>query len=361
MIRKKRILFCPLDWGLGHATRDSFLIRKFIGQGHEVILAGSGQSLEFLRKEFPLNQVIPFPGFQIRYNTKWPAWKMIAIQLPKIICQTLSEHRKLKKIILKHQVDLVISDARYGVWSSKVPSVLITHQLQFHLPFRFRLPGRLAARLNRFATGRFSSCWVPDFPGYPNLGGRLSHPAKITPNTTYIGPLSQFSGSELLPVSEFKYEVVALISGPEPQRTLFENLLSEQLAAYPQKSLIICGDMTKTEKTDLSEYCTKISCLAGSSLAKALLNARYIICRSGYSSIMDLITLRKPAFLVPTPGQTEQEYLAGYLSENHFFPSCRQHNFNLSEVLQVLRNYTSHFQRHEPDFAYKVIHDIEEW
>jgi UDP-N-acetylglucosamine:LPS N-acetylglucosamine transferase len=47
-------------------------------------------------------------------------------------------------------------------------------------------------------------------------------------------------------------------------------------------------------------------------LSSALRGAQTVVCRSGYSSLLDLAALGKSAILVPTPGQPEQMQLASY-------------------------------------------------
>ncbi|MBC8457670.1 MAG: glycosyltransferase [Deltaproteobacteria bacterium] len=360
MTDKKRILICPLDWGLGHAGRDSKIIQSLSARGHEIIIAGSGLSLSLLKTEFPDKKFLSIPASNIKYDRKIPAWLVILKQFPGWIINIIREHRILNKIVSNEQIDLVISDARYGLWNSKIPSVLITHQLAIKLPFKSNFLERIIMGTNRLAIKRFNACWIPDYQGFPNLGGGLSHIPAMPENARYIGPISRFDGVKHEADQELKYEVVAVISGPEPQRSVFEELLTRQLAGFKKKSLLVCGRPGVKENVNLSDFCTRVSFLTGEELADILISARFIICRSGYSSIMDLASLKKTAYLVPTPGQTEQEYLADYLSENNMFPYCKQKNFNLQDAISVLDNYKSKHLEFDPDLLAKAITELEE-
>ena len=359
MTVKKRILICPLDWGLGHASRVAKITKILIKRGHEVILAGSGQSLALLKLEFPGKSFIPLPSPEIRYDRKIPAWWRILFLAPKLIFHIIREHRVLMNIIREHQIDVILSDARYGLWHASTPSVLVTHQLAPKLPVKCRFMERFITGINRKAIKQFTACWIPDYQGVPNLSGRLSHGRRMPENTRFIGPVSRFEIMEHSHDLEMKYELVVVISGPEPQRSVFEELLSGQLAVLPMKSLIVCGRPDRTERIKISEFCTSISFLTAEKLLDYLFPARYIICRSGYSGIMDLVSLNKKAFLVPTPGQTEQEYLADYLAGNNMFPSCSQEEFDLKKAIAVLEDYHPQYPYSARDLLSEAIHELE--
>jgi predicted glycosyltransferase len=64
-----------------------------------------------------------------------------------------------------------------------------------------------------------------------------------------------------------------------------------------------------------------------------LASASLVIARSGYSTVMDLVRMRRRAVLVPTPGQTEQEYLARHLSDAGLFLSVPQSSFDLRKAI----------------------------
>ena len=351
MKKKIRILICPLDWGLGHASRDACLIRSLLRQGYDVIIGGEGTSIEFLKTEFPGLNYINLPSFQIRFSAKYPAWLMITLLLPGFFIWVIRENKLLHQVIRKYNIDLVISDTRYGLWSSLIPSVIITHQISFKLPLFLKPFGYLLFRINRIALSRFSQCWIPDFPGYPNLSGSLAHGYKLPVHTSFIGPLSRFHkvSNEIKPGNGF--EIAAILSGPEPQRSIFEKMITEQLLITNRRAIVVCGLPGKKASVNLSKTILRVTYASGCELLTILKTSKYIISRPGYSSIMDLAVLNKPAILVPTPGQTEQEYLACYMEKLGLFLSVKQKKFNLNEVIARLDKFS-------PEMVINRNHDL---
>jgi len=59
-------------------------------------------------------------------------------------------------------------------------------------------------------------------------------------------------------------------------------------------------------------------------LAEALKGAETVVCRSGYSSLLDLAALGQRAVLIPTPGQPEQVYLAKHWATRFGMATCSQ-------------------------------------
>jgi len=332
--KKKRILVCPLDWGLGHATRCIPVIKQLLNFDVEVILAADKGPLELLRKEFPGLQYVRFPGARIYYPEKIPLSLGIFFTLPSFILNLLKEHRLLKKIIRESRIDAVISDNRYGLWSESVPSVFITHQLNIH--------GKVATGvirfINHFFIRKFKECWIPDFAGEENLSGNLSHGKPIPLNCYYIGPLSRFE--KTAPEKPSDPFILVIISGPEMQRTVFENLIIRESSSSLKKIMIIRGLPAEVESIPGKENIKFLNHALTKDLQKLIQSAEIVICRSGYSSIMDLAVLGKKAILIPTPGQTEQEYLAEYLKKKKYFYSLSQENFNLDSAIKNTVPYT---------------------
>ncbi|KPK87531.1 MAG: hypothetical protein AMS27_02210 [Bacteroides sp. SM23_62_1] len=344
-------MICPLNWGLGHASRDVYLISCLLDRKYEVIIGGEGASMEFLKAEFPNLKYVHLPSFQIRYSLKCRAWIMIVLLLPIFFAWVIRENRFLQQIIREYNIDLVISDTRYGLWSSLIPSIIITHQLSFRLPRLLKPLQYIIYRINLKALKKFSQCWIPDFPGYPNLSGDLAHKYKLPDNALFIGPLSKFRRSDIPYLSKKGFEIAAVLSGPEPQRSLLEKIITEQLVENHRNAIIICGLPGKKISETLTSSITRVSCLAGDELGSVLKFSKYIFCRSGYTSIMDLLTIGKSAMLIPTPGQTEQEYLALYMERQGLFQSVRQKHFNLEEAISRLDKFV-------PDMLFNKKHDL---
>jgi len=339
MFAKKRILICPLNWGLGHATRCIPIIRLLLQKNAEVIIAADGRPFELLKKEFPDLEFIVLKGYNIYYPAGGSMVLKIIFSLPKIFLDIYKEHTTLKKIVTNKKIDVIISDNRFGLWNKKIKSIFITHQLMIKSPFA----EKLLHRINLFFIKKYDECWVPDHSGTNNLSGDLSHKCALPENSFFVGSLSRFNRQDSSPFQGFgmtaSYEMMAIISGPEPQRSIFEKILLEQLLKINPKALVVCGKTELEQKTETQGNIEIINHLKGDEMQQAILNSKIIIARSGYSTIMDLAALGKKAIFVPTPGQTEQEYLAEYLMSKKAAYYMLQEQFNLSTALKNSENY----------------------
>ncbi|MBI2269508.1 MAG: glycosyltransferase [Bacteroidetes bacterium] len=334
MYSKKRILIAPLDWGLGHATRCIPIIRQLLLNNAEVILAADKRPLALLRDEFPQLEFVVLPGYNIYYPRKGNLTVSMLWQASKIFTAIYREHKQLKTIIKEKNIDAVISDNRYGLWSKTVPCIFITHQLNIRTPFA----GKILHKFNSRFIRKYNECWIPDLEGTPNLSGDLSHKQKLPANTYFIGPLSRFTN--VIPVTKKKYDVLAILSGPEPQRSVFENIILNELQAIKLKCLIVQGIPEIKEIKKINDNIEIISHLNSEELNRTICESELIISRPGYSTIMDLAVLGKKAIFIPTPGQTEQEYLAEKFKSERIANSMSQQKFNLKESINKTVNYT---------------------
>jgi uncharacterized protein (TIGR00661 family) len=331
------ILICPLDWGLGHASRCTPLISHLLKRGCKVSVAGSGRSLEFLKREFPGCSFVSLPSYRFFYGRKSMTAAML-ISAPFILGGIFKEHQKLKKIITQNKVDAVISDNRFGLWNNSIYSVYLSHQVRIQTGSFFGIAQKILYMLHRFFMNRYHEIWIPDYEGSPNLSGNLSHQIKIKKPLFYLGPLSRFSKhyfNEDPTVHASQHTILFLISGPEPQRSIFEKMVLDQ-AQHSKKDIIILRGLpgSEPEITAHSENVRIYQHLDTPALERMIAEAELVIGRSGYSTIMDLAVMGKKAFFVPTPGQTEQEYLAAYLKEAGVSDYSAQSNFNLEQAIQ---------------------------
>jgi len=335
---RKRILVAPLDWGLGHATRCVPIISEIISQGHDVIIAADGRAAELLKAEFPEIRHIRLKGYKPVYPKDSGMVAAMFFQLPKFLIAIVKEHFQLRSIIKKHSIDIIISDNRYGLWTRKRKCVMMTHQLFIRMPSGMKWFEPLLNRLNHFFIKKFDWCWVPDVAGDENLSGELSHGANSPVNLEYIGWLPRLSFPNSLPG---KYEILVLLSGPEPQRTILEHQLFSQLKSLHLKTLIVQGISERKEKTTSNDFIETVSHLTTKALSEAISQAEFVVCRAGYSTIMELASLQKKALLIPTPGQTEQEYLAQRCQRKGYFIAQNQNRINLQQALTDLKNMKS--------------------
>jgi len=324
----KNILVAPLNWGLGHATRCIPIIRALEQNGFTPILASDGIALQILRKEFPHLIALELPSYEITYAKKGSnfKWKMLK-NMPTMIEAVLSEKRLVKNWVKEYDLVGIISDNRLGVFSKKVQSVFITHQLNV-------ITGNttwISSKLHQQVIKKFDECWVPDFEEKPNLSGKLGHLKNYDPNIKYIGPLSRFE-KKTIPK---KYDLMVILSGPEPQRTYLEDILTETLPAFDGKVVFIKGKIEAEQQFEHLGNITSYNFMASEQLEQTFNESEKVLCRSGYTTIMDLAKLGKKAFFIPTPGQYEQEYLAKKLKRDGFAPFVKQEEFHLENLLQI--------------------------
>lgn len=330
---KPRILVAPLDWGLGHATRCIPIVRELLAQGCDVWLAGEGAQEQLLKTEFPDLPFIELPGYRIHYakTAKGLIWKMIQ-QGPKLRRAILYEHQWLKKMVAQHHIDAVISDNRYGLYHSAVPCIFITHQLLIKSSAG-KWTEKILQKRNYKYINRFTECWVPDIKGENNLAGELSHPQlKPAIPVHYIGLLSRFEKKER---AEKKEHLLIVLSGPEPQRSMLEEKIIKDIGHYNHTATIVRGLPGSASLIPSTGMIQFYNHLPADELNDAIQEAQYIISRSGYSTVMDIMTLQKKSILIPTPGQTEQEYLGRSLMEKRIAACTEQKGFSLEKALTV--------------------------
>jgi uncharacterized protein (TIGR00661 family) len=332
----KRVLITPLDWGLGHATRCIPVIRELQLQDCEIVIAGSGDSLQLLRKEFPGFTYLTLPGYHPHYPADGSMVWTMAFQLPRFLRVIEAEHKAIQTLSKTERFDLLISDNRYGCWSSDIPSVFITHQSNILMPKRFGWLKNFIRRWNDRMMNHFNACWIPDFPGDHSLAGDLISFGRsdLKINKEYIGLLSRFEPKGNV---HKKYGVVAIFSGPEPQRTILENTVMPQLKASALKYLAVRG-LPAVKKKPADDHV--VNFLSSRELQECIEAADLIVARSGYSTVMDMSALGKKAVFIPTPGQTEQEYLAKRLMEKGIAYSMKQNEFNLHTAIEKSRNFS---------------------
>lgn len=331
------MLVAPLDWGLGHATRCVPVIKELLAQGADVWLAGEGLQEALLKQEFPDLPFLQLPGYRVKYATSASGltWKMIC-QGPKILSVISAEHKWLKKVINDYQPDAVISDNRYGLYHPEIRSVFITHQLMIK-SFAGKWGDRVLQKRNYRYINRFTECWVPDMAGETNLSGELSHPLLMPAvPVNYIGLLSRFSKKEII---EKKGHLLLLLSGPEPQRSKLEEIFIRDIGYYNGTATVVRGlpgNKTFLPSTGMLQFYNH---LPAEDLNREMQEAEFIISRSGYSTVMDTMALQKKCIFIPTPGQTEQEYLGQYLMSKRIALSISQKSFSLTSVLEAASNF----------------------
>lgn len=328
---QKSVLVAPLNWGLGHASRCIPIIWNLEKCGFTPIIATDGEALELLKLEFPHLKFLKLPGYAIKYPKEGKnfRWKML-LNLPKIVLAIKNENRLVQKWVSDYEICGIISDNRLGVFHRNIPSVYITHQLNVLSGFTTYF----SSKIHQLQFQKFTECWVPDRSSPINLSGALGHLSKSNIKIKYIGLLSRFRRLN----SPIKFKLAVVLSGPEPQRTLLEEKLRLELEKYTGNVVFVRGIVADKQEISQEGVITFYNYMTSDELEITLNSSKLVLCRSGYSSIMDLCRLQKKAFFIPTPGQYEQEYLAKKLAKEGLVPFSAQNDFTI-EKLETVEYY----------------------
>ena len=352
----KSVLICPLNWGLGHATRCVPIIKALNSEGHKVFIAADKGPLAFLQKEFPDLEFIEFPGFEPTYSRSNTQVIKMMKSFPNALRAFRRDHKTVETLVKLHNIDLVISDNRFGCWSKNTRSIFITHQLHIQVPKLCRLATPIINIFNNSYIRKYDEVWIPDNESEPSLSGKLSHPSRRC-KTSYIGFLSRFHHENRC-YNEKANKYLVILSGPEPQRTIFEDIVLSQARHTNDNVLILRAKPESSELlADVPENVSMFNNVDDEMFVRLVNSSENIICRGGYSSLMDLLRLGRTAYLVPTPGQTEQEYLAKHLAERGLFNWCKQSDFQLEKAIETKTGIRDTFKDDE-DIINKIIHQL---
>lgn len=335
MQKKRKILYAVLNWGIGHATRSLPIIRELVKE-QDVTVLSTGRSLSLLKSELPDVNFIDQPDYSIKYTKRGGALLFsLFFQIPKILFRLKEEHKFTEDLVKKHKYERIISDNRYGIYSGSVPSYFITHQIRFKLPGALKIFEPLSEWFNRSYFRNYRRVFIPDEKGEVNLSGALSHGSDIidNPKIIYAGILADLNGNE----PEIESDYLFIISGPEPQRTIFEEKIMEQSKKLQGKKIIVRG-VTESDEIYSVDSAQIYSSVKRDKLTAMIKGADTIISRPGYSTVMELVSYRKKALFIPTPGQTEQEYLARYYKERGYFSYVSQDEMELEKDIIDLKD-----------------------
>lgn len=254
-------------------------------------------------------------------------------QLPDLLKRIKEENEWLLQEATHNNYDGIISDNRYGMYHPHIPSVIMTHQVLAQSGLGSFIDNMLRG-IHYKRLQHFGECWVIDVPGSPNLAGKLAHPDVMPHNAKFIGLLSQIE-----PTATSAEHLLVLLSGPEPQRTMLADKLWEQVKRHNGKVVFIEGSEQVTDKGDIPAHIDYHKRITKEVLEPLIAKASLVICRSGYSTLMDLVVLGKKAVLIPTPGQTEQVFLGKHLHKEGMYYCVSQDRFRLDEVLQAVKSF----------------------
>jgi UDP:flavonoid glycosyltransferase YjiC (YdhE family) len=327
---KNRVLLCVLDWGLGHATRSLAVLNELERQGFEVIIASSGAALTLLTLESPGHTFYELPGYGVSYSNRFSFELGMIAQSRKILDAVSREQAATREILRKERIDAIISDTRYGCFEEGTRSIFLSHHLQIMATGAWKLFSPMVNAWHRRMISKFHDVWVPDYPDQ-HLSGELSR--LDFRSVKFIGPLTTMRRSQETTATEF--DIIAVLSGPEPERTRFSELLFRQLKDSGKRFLLVEGKPGAAATAP-----PRINFLRREELAACIGKSAVVISRSGYTTIMDMAALGGRAIFVPTPGQTEQLYLARRMARLGIAGYHAQNNFNLARALEDSVHYT---------------------
>lgn len=333
------------------------LINLLIEKGVEVILASDGRALRLLEEEYPQLEIIELVSYDVRYSESESMFVSMSKQTPKFLNNIRKEHKQIEQIVIQKNISAVISDNRYGAWSNRVPSIFITHQVFIAIPDHLKFLNPVVHKLNHYFIKKYDQCWIPDFAGPDNLSGDLSHKKPLPEKKfKFIGPLSRLQPN--LSSTDEQNKVLILLSGPEPHRTRLEEILTAEALKIDNDVVMICGKTNQSKSSKQINNIKKVSFATTSEIQQYFDEATLIVCRAGYSSIMDLAATGKKAILIPTEGQTEQEYLAKYLKKNNIYYSNDQNCINLKTEIQKTKLYTGLRLKLENKTLEKIVYEF---
>jgi hypothetical protein len=333
------VLLTPLNWGLGHAMRDIPVIKALMDHDHDVTIAACGNTLIALQREFPSCRFIEFEDYPSPYSSGRFFLPKLSVYFPVLLHAIARERREIERILSRDHYDLIISENRLGVYSPHVPSFFFTHQLHFHLPVSLWPVELFASVLNRFHHNKFDRVIVPDNPPGPlSLAGKLSRPdSDIARSRAYFAGILTSIPRQDIPRD---LDYLVMVSGPEPQRTRLEEILLPMTQELDGSRVVLLGSPQRKCKVTGSGDCSIRTYVTNEEKAALMNRAKFVICRSGYTTMMELAELRKKAGLfIPTPGQTEQEYLSWYYEQKGWFLSKSQYGLDLSGDISTARKY----------------------
>ncbi len=344
------VFYTVLNMGLGHASRSLPIMREFVNRGWRLVIGANGRALNFLQNEIPAAEFITTPDYALRYAKGALLPLSLLAQTPQFLAGIRAEQKLCRKAAQLYQPKLIISDHCYGMSHPEIPSYFITHQVYFAMPPGLERFSALPARFNFHYHRHFGKIIIPDLPDENGgrLSGRLSRLPRQASRYHYAGLLSSVAQQNIKP----DIDVLVSISGPEPQRTLFEKLVLEQIETIPGKKVVLLGKSESTRTLCDREALKVYSHLPRQAAAELMNRARLIVSRPGYSTLMETAELGKPALFVPTPGQTEQVYLARRLQEQGWFHSVAQHRLKLADDIERARSLPG---LHIPDATQRTL------
>lgn len=333
----RSVYYSVLNMGLGHAARSLPIIRRFIGRGWRVIIGSNGRALRFLEQELPGTETVVTPDYAIEYaRGSWLVPKLM-LQAPRVLARIAEERKFTNHIVKKYSPEMIFSDHCYGAYHRSVPSYFLTHQVYFAMPAGLDAFAHFAALGNFYFHRKFQKVIILDEKGADGgvLSGALGRHPESNRRYAYAGIISSVEKKE--PVAPL--DLLVSISGPEPQRTLLETRILSEIETLPGKKVVVLGKSESTARLRSDEDLQVYSHLPREEMSTLFNRAKMIVSRPGYTTLMELAELEKKALFIPTPGQTEQTYLAKRCQQKNWFHAVSQGELKLAEDCAAAKKY----------------------
>lgn len=351
-----RVLFGTSSWGLGHATRDLALIRALLHEGCRVTVVSDGNALQLLQEELgDAVRFLDWPDIPTSIaSSSWRYYAKTVANIPQILATWREEKRQLAELLQRRSFDLIVSDHRFGLVTPEVPSYFITNSLRYIAPWRDPI---VEATMEGFVARWLKpvrGVFIPD-DVESGLTGDMNHNLRFFPRERriYLGLLSSIRKRNV--TSDI--DVFITISGPEPQRTMLQEKIFQQLPILEGRRVVVTLGQPGQDPPSTPPGVEVYNYLDRQQQEEMLNRSKLIVCRSGYSTITELALLGKRALLVPTPGQTEQLYLGQFLHERGLFHSVDQRHLDLSRDLPRAMERPGYQPDHQADRSIQLFLD----
>lgn len=294
LVKNKRVLISPLNWGMGHVSRCIGLIHRLEKQNNTVIIACNDEQKAILILYFPENVFIAHEGYPFKFSGKGRFGLDLIKSSNRLRARHKAECHETEQMVKEHRIDVVVSDHRYGFRCESITSVFVTHQVQ--LPVKWYEV--VAQILHKSLLKKFDCVWVLDYRDHRLAGNLSKNNASLS--VDYLGAVSRFEIYDKFEGE--KLNSVVIVSGPSVYGQQFIDGLTPDDETSKLYRVIAKKDINIP---------LRFARLEGNWLEKdkEVIKAKRIISRTGYSTIMDIDYLKCEGELTATPGQREQEYL----------------------------------------------------
>ncbi len=336
-----KVLFAVNSNGLGHATRMTPLIAESLRRRHEVYIISNYRALDFLKNEFKdkVKNYFLLPDYSLQKRTfteKSVSVSRFLMYLPLYLNEFRQEHVRFLRIHKKYKFERIITDTRFGIYSTEVPSYLICHHIKMSLNEFLKSSNRITEFAFYAIKNKFKKILIPDFEK-DSLAGEYTHNFKYLTKSDvkYLGLLSMVKKQKVNEDIDYFFS----ISGPEPQRTVFEKKIISSISKLKNKKIVVALGKPESKTVKKMQNLIIYSFLNRDMQTDIMNSSKLIITRSGYTTLMDLAELGKKALLIPTKGQPEQEYLAKYHLKQGNFYYKEMDDLNLPKDLEIAMNF----------------------